>query len=137
MTTHRTHRSTMIQISRGAFAASLLATAVIGIGVGEVAAPLASSQAHQSARAAAPKACATFAVSVGNAFQILGKLLDDASKYPPLIPKAVTAGQNKSTSEVDAITSRVSAINAMVQSQAARFAALKGPILNEEKQCLG
>jgi hypothetical protein len=132
-----THRSNTIQLSRGAFAASLLATAVFGIGIGEVAAPLASSQAHPIARAAAPKACATFAVSVGHAFQILGTILEDASKYPPLIPKAVTAGQNKSTSEVDAITSQLSAITAKVQSQAAQFAALKGPILNEEKQCLG
>lgn len=131
-----THRSNTIQLSRGAFAASLLATAVFGIGIGEVAAPLASSQAHPIARAAAPKACATFAVSVGNAFQILGTILEDASKYPPLIPKAVTAGQNKSASEVDEITSQLSAINAKVQSQAARFAALKGPILTEEKQCL-
>ena len=133
-----THRSNTVQLSRGAFAASLLATAVIGIGIGEVAAPLASSQAHPIARvAAAPKACQTFAVTVGNAFQILGTILEDASKYPPLIPKAVTAGQDKSTSEVDEITSKLSAINAMVQSEAARFAALKAPILSEEKRCLG
>jgi hypothetical protein len=132
-----THRSNTVQLSRGAFAASLLATAVIGIGIGEVAAPLASSQAHPIARVAAPKACQTFAVSVGNAFQILGTILEDASKYPPLIPKAVTAGQNKSASQVDEITSKLSAINAMVQSEAARFAALKAPILSEEKQCLG
>ena len=133
-----TQRSNTIQISRGSFAASLLATAVIGVGIGEMASPLAFSQAHPIARAAAaPKACDTFAVSVGSAFQILGTILEDASKYPPLIPQAVTAGQQKSTSEVDAITSKVSAINAMVQSQAARFAALKGPILTEEKQCLG
>ncbi|MGD1050486.1 MAG: hypothetical protein ABR947_05395 [Solirubrobacteraceae bacterium] len=133
-----TQRSNTIQISRGTFAASLLATAVIGIGIGEVASPLASSQAHPIARAAgAPKACDAFAISVGNAFQILGTLLEDASKYPPLIPEAVTAGQHKSTSEVDAITSKVSAVNALVQSEAARFAALKGPILTQEKQCLG
>jgi hypothetical protein len=49
----------------------------------------------------------------------------------------VTAGQNKSASQVDEITSKLSAINAMVQSEAARFAALKAPILSEEKQCLG
>ena len=86
-----TQRSNTIQISRGTFAASLLATAVIGIGIGEVASPLASSQAHPIARAAAaPQACDTFAVSVGNAFQILGTILEDASKYPPLIPEAVT-----------------------------------------------
>ena len=41
-----THCTKSIVITRRAFAASLLATGALGIGIGEVAAPLAQSQAH-------------------------------------------------------------------------------------------
>jgi hypothetical protein len=133
----RTHRSSMIQLSRRAFAASLLATGALGIAIGEVAAPLASSQAHPAAIAAkAPAACDRFATSVGSAFEILGTLLEDASKYPPLIPKAEQAGAAKSSTKISAITATLRTLNTEVQSQAGRFAALKGPIVSEEKKCL-
>jgi hypothetical protein len=134
----RTHASSTIQLSRRAFAASLLATGAIGVGIGEVAAPLASSQAHTVATAAkAPAACATFATHVGRAFQVLGTLLEDAAKYPPLIPKAIRAGEANSTADVDAIAGKLRVINAAVQSQLSRFDALKTPILKEENRCLG
>ena len=126
-----------ILISRRAFATSLLASAALGVGVGELALPLASSQAHPAAVAAkAPAACSQFAVNVGHAFTDLGTILEDASKYPPLISQAANAGLAKSTSKINAIAASVRSINATVESQASKFAALKGPILKEEKQCL-
>ncbi len=132
-----THRSSTFEISRRTFAAALLAAGTLGIGIGEVAAPLASSQAHTVARAAAaPPACATFASNVGTGFTILGTILEDASKYPPLIPKAEQAGATKSASKISAITAELKALNSTIQKQANRFAALKGPILSEEKKCL-
>ncbi len=119
------------------FAASLLATGALGIGIGEVAAPLAASQARAVATAAtAPAACNRFASSVGTAFEILGTLLTDASKYPPLIPKAEQAGETKSAAKVAALAAQLKTINATVLTQANRFAALKGPILSEENKCL-
>ncbi len=131
------HASATIQISRRAFAASLLATGALGLCIGEVAAPLAASQAHTVARAAkAPAACDSFAVNVGHAFQILGTILEDASKYPPLISKAYQAGQEKSTTKLNAITAQLNTVNGAVETQAARFSALKSPILSEEQKCL-
>jgi hypothetical protein len=133
-----THRSGTIQISRRAFAASLAATGVLGIGIGEIAATPALSQARTVASAAAaPAACTRFATKVGNAFEILGTLLDDAAKYPPLIPKAIQAGQAKSTGAVNAIDTQLRTINGMIETQAGRFAALKTPILSDETKCLG
>ena len=84
-----THRTKSIVITRRAFAASLLASGALGIGIGEVAAPLAQSQARPVAVASkAPAACGTFATNVGHAFEVLGTILIDASKYPPLISTA-------------------------------------------------
>lgn len=124
-------------ISRRAFATSLLASAALGVGVGELASPLASSQAHPAAVAAkAPAACSQFAVNVGHAFTVLGGILEDASKYPPLISQAANAGLAKNTSKINAITGQVRSINATIKSGADKFAALKGPILKEETQCL-
>ena len=75
--TTRTGKS--IVISRRAFATSLLASAALGVGAGELAGPLASSQAQPAAVAAkAPAACSQFAVNVGHAFTTLGTLLEDA-----------------------------------------------------------
>ncbi len=54
--TTRTGKS--ILISRRALATSLLASAALGVGIGELASPLASSQAHPAAVAAkAPAGC--------------------------------------------------------------------------------
>jgi len=132
-----TRTGTSILISRRAFATSLLASAALGLGVGELASPLASSQAHPVAVAAkAPAACSQFAVNVGHAFTVLGTLLEDASKYPPLISQAADAGLAKSTSKLNAIASEVRTINAAVNSQASKFTALKGPIFKEENACL-
>jgi hypothetical protein len=134
--TTRTGKS--ILISRRAFATSLLASAALGLGIGELASPLASSQAHPVAVVAkAPAACSQFAVNVGHAFTDLGTILEDAAKYPPLISQAASAGLAKSTSKINAIAAEVRAINAKVQSGASKFAALKGPILKEETQCIG
>ena len=118
-----THRSATIQLSRRAFATALLAAATLGIGIGEVAAPLASSQAHPVAK-------------VGSAFEILGSILQDASKYPALVPKAEQAGASKSATKIAAITAQLKSVNAAIQAQASRFSALKGPILSEETKCL-
>jgi hypothetical protein len=132
-----THRGNTIELSRRAFAASLLASGALGIGIGEVAAPLAASQAHPVAVAAnAPAACASFAVNVGHAFTILGTILEDASKYPALIPAAEQAGETKSAAKAAAITAKLNTLNAAVQTQASRFSALKTPILSEENSCL-
>ncbi|HEY7967625.1 MAG TPA: hypothetical protein VID68_11400 [Solirubrobacteraceae bacterium] len=122
-------------ISRRAFATSLLATGALGIGVGELAAPLAPSQAH-AVTAAVPSACAKFAVNVGHAFTYLGLALEDAAKYPPLIPKALSAGATHSTTKAGQITIALRAINSAIQVQAGKFAAVKGPILSEEHGCL-
>jgi hypothetical protein len=132
-----TDRSATIQLSRRAFATALLAAATLGIGIGEVAAPLASSQAHPVAKvAAAPAGCASFATKVGSAFEILGSILQDASKYPALVPKAEQAGASKSATKTAAITAQLKSVNAAIQAQASRFSALKGPILSEETKCL-
>jgi hypothetical protein len=132
-----THRTKPIAITRRAFAASLLASGALGIGIGEVAAPLAQSQAHPVAVAAkAPAACGTFATSVGHAFEVLGTILIDASKYPPLISTAEQAGAAHSTAKINAITNQVKAINAAILKQSSKFSALKGPLLSEEKKCL-
>ena len=132
-----THRTKSILITRRAFAASLLASGALGIGIGEVAAPLAQSQARQVAVAAkAPAACGTFATNVGHAFEVLGTILIDASKYPPLISTAEQAGAAHSTAKINVITNQVKSINAAILKQSGKFSALKGPLLSEEKKCL-
>ena len=132
-----THRTKSIVMTRRAFAASLLVSGVLGIGVGEVAAPLAQSQAHPVAVASkAPVACATFATSVGHAFEVLGTILIDASKYPPLISRAEQAGATHSTSKINAITNQVRSINAAILKQSTKFSNLKGPLLSQETKCL-
>jgi len=132
-----TRSGSSIVISRRAFAAALLASATLGVGVGELAAPLAPTQAHPAAIAAnAPAACGQFAVNVGHAFTILGTILEDAAKYPPFISQAAHAGAAKNTSKLNAIGASVSAINTKIGGLATQFSALKGPILSEEKQCL-
>ena len=132
-----TRTGTSILISRRAFATSLLASAALGLGVGELALPLASSQAHPVAVAArAPAACTQFAVNVGHAFTVLGTILDDASKYPPLISQAADAGLAKNNSKISAIAAEVRAISATVNGQASKFTALKAPLLKEENECL-
>ena len=132
-----THRTKSIVITRRAFAASLLASGALGIGIGEVAAPLAQSQARPVAVASkAPAACGTFATNVGHAFEVLGTILIDASKYPPLISTAEQAGAAHSTTKRNAITRQVKSINAAILTQSSRFSALKAPLLSEEKTCL-
>jgi hypothetical protein len=132
-----THRgSATIQLSRRALASALLAATVLGVGIGEAAAPLASSQAQVAKVAAVPAACASFATNVGTAFEILGSILEDASKYPALVPKAEQAGAAKSAAEITAIATKLKSVNTAVEKQASRFAALKGPILSEETSCL-
>ena len=126
-----------ITISRRAFTASILASAALGLGVGELAGPLASSQAQPAAVAAkAPAACSQFATNVGHAFTVLGTLLEDASKYPTLISAAANAGLAKNTSKISAIADQVRTINAAVSAQASKFQKLRAPILSEEHQCL-
>jgi hypothetical protein len=127
-----------ILISRRAFATSLLASAALGLCIGELASPLASSQAHPAAVAAkAPAACAQFAIDVGHAFTVLGTILNDAADYPPLISQDASAGLAKNTTKINAIAAQVRKINAEVSSEGTKFAALKGPISQQETQCLG
>jgi hypothetical protein len=127
-----------ILISRRAFATSLLASAALGLGIGELASPLASSQAHPPAVAAkAPAACARFAIDVGHAFTVLGTILNDAAEYPPLISQAASAGLAKNTAKINAITGQVRKISAAVSSEGTKFAALKTPMSQQETQCLG
>ena len=133
-----THRSRSILMSRRTFTAALLASGALGIGIGEVAAPLAQSQAHPMAVASkAPAACTTFATSVGNAFVVLGTILTDASKYPPLVAQAYQAGLSHSTSKMTVITNQMRSTNNAILKQGKRFEALKGPLLSEERKCLG
>jgi hypothetical protein len=132
-----TRRSKSIVISRRAFATALLASATLGVGAGELAGPLSASQAHPPAIAAkAPAACSQFAVNVGHAFTVLGTILEDASKYPPFISQAAEAGAAKNSAKLNSIAASVRAINNKVNAGAKQFAALKGPILSEENQCL-
>jgi hypothetical protein len=133
-----TYRSKSFLITRRTFAASLLASAALGIGIGEVAAPLAQSQAQPLAAVAkAPAACATFATSVGNAFVVLGTILTDASKYPPLVAQAYQAGLSHNSSKMTSITAQMSSTNTAILKQNSKFQAIKGPLLRQEKQCLG
>jgi hypothetical protein len=132
-----THRSKSLLITRRTFTTSLLASGALGIGIGEVAGPLAQSQAQPPAVAAkAPAACATFATSVGNAFVVLGTILTDASKYPPLVAEAYQAGLGHNTSKMTSITAQMSSTNSAILKQDSKFRALKGPLLSQEKQCL-
>jgi len=123
-------------ISKRAFAASLLATGALGIGVGELAAPLAPSEAH-AVTAAVPPACGKFAVDTGHALTYLGTALEDAAKYPPLIPKALSAGAAHSNAQVTQIKNALTAINGAISVQGAKFNAVKGPLLSQEHSCLG
>jgi hypothetical protein len=133
-----TQATRRIQISPRAFAAALLAAGTVGIGIGEVASPLAASQAAGAAHsAAAPAACVTFATKVGTAFQVLGAILEDAAKYPPLIPAAEQAGANRNATKLNTIAAKLRSINDAINRGDASFSALKGPILSEEKKCLG
>jgi len=129
-------RSRTLQISRRAFAASLLASGALGVGVGELAAPLSPSQAHVAVAAKAPAACGQFAVNVGHAFVILGTILEDAAKYPAFIAQAASAGASHSTAKLKQISAGVSAVTQAIDAQASSFSALKSPLLKEESQCL-
>ena len=130
-----THRSKPITITRTTLAVAMLASGALGVGVGELAAPLQSSQAHARI-AKAPAVCRTFEVSVGNAFTILGTILEDAARYPALIPKAYQAGSAHSTSQYSAVGNQVAAITATISSLGKRFNQLKGPLVQEGKQCI-
>jgi hypothetical protein len=131
-------RTATVQISRRALCAALLAAATLGIAIGEAAAPLSSSQARPLAGAATvPAACDTFASEVGTGFEILGTILEDSAKYPPLIPKAEQAGAAMSSAKLAAITASLNALNSTIDAQASRFESLKGPLLDEERKCLG
>jgi hypothetical protein len=132
-----TYRSKSILITRRTFAASVLASGALGIGIGEVAAPVAPSQAQPAAVAAtAPAACRTFATSVGNAFVVLGNILTDAAKYPPLVAQAYQAGLSHNSSKMTSITAQMSSTNGAILKLNGKFQAIKGPLLSEEKQCL-
>jgi len=133
-----TYRSTSFLITRRTFAASLLASGALGFGIAEVAGPPAQSQAQPPAVAAkAPAACSSFATSVGNGFVVLGTILTDASKYPPLVAEAYQAGLAHNTSKMTSITAQMSSTNTTILKQNSKFQAIKGPLLSEERQCLG
>jgi hypothetical protein len=133
-----THAGRGIWITRRALVGALLASGALGVGIGELAAPLSPSQAHPAAVAAAvPAACDTFAVNVGHAFTILGTILVDASRYPAFIPQAASAGAAHNNNKLNSIAGQVTAVTSEITSQAKHFTALKGPIISEEKQCLG
>ena len=85
------HASTMISITRRTLALAMIASGALGVGIGELAAPLQSSAAHAVTAAANP-ACVQFRNLTGEGFTLLGQVLIDASKYPALIPKAWQAG---------------------------------------------
>ena len=126
-----------ITITRRTFVLALAASAALGLAVGEMAAPLESSQANVAAHsAAAPAACQTFEENVGSAFTILGTLLEDASQYPALIPKAYNAGVAHSSSQYAAVGRQLIKINALVEAQDKAFNKLKGPLVSEGKACL-
>jgi hypothetical protein len=118
--------------------AALLASGALGVGIGELAAPLSPSQAHPAAVAAtAPAACDAFAVNVGHAFTILGTILEDASRYPAFIPQAASTGAAHNNVKLNSIAGKVSAVTSAINAQDKHFNALQGPVLSEEKKCLG
>lgn len=130
-----TYRSRPITITRRTLALAMLASAALGVGVGEMAAPLQSSQAHARV-AAAPAACQTFENSVGTAFTILGTILEDAAKYPPLIPKAYQAGVSHSSSQYAAVGRQLLSITALIEAKDKQFNKIKGPLVSQGKACV-
>lgn len=130
-----TYLSRSITLTRRTLLLALLAAGALGVGVGELAAPLQSSQARAHA-AAAPAACRTFEASVGKGFTILGTILEEASLYPPLIPKAYQAGIAHSSTKYNAVGRQLVAITGRIAAQGKKFNKLKGPLLAEGKACL-
>jgi hypothetical protein len=130
-----TYRSRPITITRRTLALAILASGALGIGIGEMAAPLQSSQAHARV-AAAPAVCRTFENSVGTAFTILGTILQDAARYPPLIPQAYQAGVAHSSAKYAAVGRQLLAITALIQTQDKQFNKIKGPLIAQGKACI-
>jgi hypothetical protein len=130
-----TYRSKPITITRRTLALAMLASGALGIGIGEMAAPLQSSQAHARI-AAAPPVCRTFENSVGTAFTILGTILEDAAKYPPLIPQAYQAGVSHSSAKYAAVGRQLLAITALIKTQDKKFNKIKGPLVTQGKACV-
>jgi len=130
-----TYGSKPITITRRTLAIAMLASGVLGLGIGEMAAPLQSSQAHARI-AAAPAVCRTFENSVGTAFTILGTILEDASRYPPLIPQAYQAGVAHSSSRYAAVGRQLLSITALIETQDKAFNKIKGPLVAQGKACV-
>ena len=130
-----TYRSRPITITRRTLALAMLASGALGIGIGEMAAPLQSSQAHARI-AAAPPVCRTFENSVGTAFTILGTILEDASKYPPLIPQAYQAGVSHSSAKYAAVGRSLLTITARIEAENKLFNKIKGPLVSQGKACV-
>jgi hypothetical protein len=130
-----THGGNGIVIRRRTLVAAMAACCAVGTGIGELAASPGLSQAR-ARTAAVPAACSTFANDAGKGFQILGGILIEAGKYPPLIPLAYKAGTAHSTTKLNNVANKLSAINAAIGTKSKKFAALKAPLISTEKTCL-
>jgi hypothetical protein len=86
--------------------------------------------------AAVPAACRTFANNAGKGFEVLGQILIEAGKYPPLIPLAYQAGTAHSSAKLNTVAAKLRAINGVISTKSTAFAALKAPLLAHEKVCL-
>jgi len=129
------HLNATITTTRRNIALAMLASGALGIGVGELAAPLQNSQAQVAHAAAAKPSCIAFAHDTGAGFTILGNVLIAASQYPALIPKAWNAGLARSAAKYTIVGKDIVAINTKIQALGAKFNKLKTPIEAEAKAC--
>jgi hypothetical protein len=130
-----THRKP-IQISRRALALALVATGGLGVGAGELAGPLAASQATAAHPATVPTACRTFATDVAGALQALAVVVKVEGSYALFIPKAYKDGQNHDTKSYASIETQLLAQVKKVNKENTVFRKLQGPLISNEKTCL-
>jgi hypothetical protein len=124
-----------IVIRRRTLVAMMATCCALGTGIGELAASPALSQAR-ARTAAVPTACRTFANDAGTGFEILGQILIEAGKYPPLIPLAYQAGTAHSSAKLNGVAAKLRLINGVISAKSKKFSALKSPLIAQEKTCL-
>jgi len=133
-----TYRSKSFLITRRTFAASLLASAALGIGIGEVAAPLAQSQAQPLAAVAEGTGCMRHVRDqrgqrVCRPRHDSDRRLEVSAARRPGLP-----GRAQPQLLEDDLDHRPDELdNTAILKQNSKFQAIKGPLLRQEKQCLG
>lgn len=124
-----------IQVSRRALALALVATGGLGVGAGELAGPLAASQAT-AVSAAVPSACRTFATNVASALDDLSAVIRVEGSYALFIPKAYKAGEKHDSTAYASINTQLERLVQKVLKQNTAFQKLQGPLIDNEKTCL-